>query len=266
MPLKKAIARFARLPRTVACLQARLAFYNASDCWLTRLFALDYELWFGMLLPGLERIAVPIPLGGTSNHFRIAVLREVGAWDPFNVTEDADLGIRLSQRGYRVAMLDSTTFEEAPRRLGPWIRQRSRWLKGYMQTWLVHSRGARGLIANTGLRGFCAFQLFIGGAVLSALVNPLLWAVCIASCVGSWPMQGDLAFLPVIGAMGSNGVLIGLAAVASARGSDGRCSPYALTVTAYWLLISIAAYRGLWHLLTKPFHWEKTAHGANADA
>jgi len=219
-----------------------------------------------MLLPGLERIAVPIPLGGTSNHFRIAVLREVGAWDPFNVTEDADLGIRLSQRGYRVAMLDSTTFEEAPRRLGPWIRQRSRWLKGYMQTWLVHSRGARGLISNTGLRGFCAFQLFIGGAVLSALVNPLLWAVCIASCVGSWPMQGDLAFLPVIGAMGSNGVLIGLAAVASARGSDGRCSPYALTVTAYWLLISIAAYRGLWHLLTKPFHWEKTAHGANADA
>jgi len=111
-----------------------------------------------MMLPGLERLDVPIPLGGTSNHFRAAALREIGAWDPFNVTEDADLGIRLSRHGYRVAMLDSTTFEEAPTRVGVWIKQRSRWLKGYMQTWLVHGRGMRSLVERTGFSGFLAFH------------------------------------------------------------------------------------------------------------
>ena len=259
--LKKSVAAFARAPREVACLQARLAFYNADECWLTRLFALDYDLWFGMLLPGLEQLAVPIPLGGTSNHFRIEVLREIGAWDPFNVTEDADLGIRLSQRGYRVAMLDSTTFEEAPQRLNVWIKQRSRWLKGYMQTWLVHGRGTRALVANTGLRGFLAFQLFIGGAVLSALVNPLLWAVCVVSYLLPWPALHEAGAISAAGAIGSNGVLTGLAFAAAARNRDGTLAPYALTVTLYWILISVAGYRGLWQLVTKPFHWEKTAHG-----
>ncbi len=264
--LRKAVIEFRRLPRVTACLQARLAFFNAEQNWLTRLFALDYDLWFGVLLPGLDRIGVPMPLGGTSNHFRTSVLRAIHAWDPFNVTEDADLGIRLAQLGYRVAMLDSTTFEEAPTRTGIWIKQRSRWLKGYMQTWLVHGRAARGVIARVGLGGFLAFQLFIGGAVLSALVNPLLWVVFIASNI--WPLPGFGIFpgqafgdVSAAGLIASNGLLTYLAVCGSKRRGDSRLAPYGLTVTIYWILISIAGYRGFWHLLTKPFHWEKTAHG-----
>ena len=150
--LKKAVATFRASPRQTACLQARLNFYNADHNWLTKMFALDYALWFDTLLPGLDRIGVPMPLGGTSNHFRTSVLRDIGGWDAFNVTEDADIGIRLSQLGYRVSMLDSNTFEEAPVTIGAWLKQRSRWLKGYMQTWLVHMRDPLALVRRTGLR------------------------------------------------------------------------------------------------------------------
>ena len=133
-------ATFRRAPPEVACLQCRLNYYNADENWLSRMFTLDYSLWFDLMLPGLERLNIPIPLGGTSNHFKIEVLRELHAWDPFNVTEDADLGIRLYEKGYRVAIVDSTTYEEASCHVRNWVRQRSRWLKGYMQTLLVHTR------------------------------------------------------------------------------------------------------------------------------
>jgi glycosyltransferase XagB len=156
--LLKAIAAFRAAPSDVACLQARLNFYNASENWLTCMFALDYALWFDFLLPGLDRLGVPMPLGGTSNHFRTDALRAIHGWDPYNVTEDADLGIRLAQMGYRVTTLDSTTFEEATNELGNWLRQRSRWLKGYMQTWLVHMRRPRGLLKTPALKGFLAFN------------------------------------------------------------------------------------------------------------
>lgn len=263
--LLKAIAAFRAASREIACLQARLAFHN-QDRWLTKSFAIDYFTWFGSLLPGLERLNVPMPLGGTSNHFRTAVLNEIGAWDPFNVTEDADIGLRLAQLGYRTAMLDSTTWEEAPERVNIWIKQRSRWLKGYMQTWLVHSRNARSLTRQVGLGGFLAFQLFIGGAVLSALINPVLWLFFALSCVLPISIFGDfssdtIGYASAIGAIGSNGLLTYLAVSAPARRGDARLAPYGLTVAIYWLLISVAAYRGLWHLITKPFHWEKTAHG-----
>ncbi|HVV63997.1 MAG TPA: glycosyltransferase [Rhizomicrobium sp.] len=267
--LLKAVAAFRALPRRTACLQARLAFYNAEECWLTRLFALDYLLWFSTFLPGLERIGVPVPLGGTSNHFRAAVLREIGAWDPFNVTEDADIGLRLAQFGYRTAMLDSTTLEEAPNRIGAWTRQRARWLKGYMQTWLVHCRNPERAIGKVGVLGFAAFQLFIGGSVVLALVNPLLWTVFFLSLIAPSPAFAGLhsealGSLSAIGAIGSNGLLTALAVSGPMRRGRSDLAPYGLTVTLYWLLISLAGYRALWHLITKPFHWDKTAHGLNA--
>ena len=188
--LKKAVAQFRSGPKEVACLQARLNFFNARECWLTRMFTLDYALWFDFLLPGLDYLGIPMPLGGTSNHFRISALRAIHGWDPFNVTEDADIGIRLARHGLRVQTLDSTTFEEATNSLPNWLRQRTRWLKGYMQTWLVHMRSPRALLRNAGVAGFFGFQLFVGGTVLSALLNPLLWSIFILSYFITLPLPG----------------------------------------------------------------------------
>ena len=261
--LLKAVAAFRNAPAELACLQARLNFYNASENWLTRLFALDYALWFDYLLPGLDRLGVPMPLGGTSNHFRTEALRAIHGWDPFNVTEDADIGIRLAQLGYRVTTLDSTTFEEATTELDNWLRQRSRWLKGYMQTWLVHMRSPRRLLRNAGLKGFLGFQLFIGGAVLTALLNPLLWALSLLSLIpGADRVLGEV--LPqssMFGMIAGNSLFIYLAMLGPYRRGWLGLSPYGLAAPLYWLMISAAAYRGLWQLITNPWHWEKTRHG-----
>src|SRR5262249_54742200 len=161
-------------------LQARLNFYNTAQSLLSRLFAVDYTMWYDLLLPGLTRMSGFVPLGGTSNHFRVRALRRLGGWDPYNVTEDCDLGARLACSGLRVAMLDSTTWEEAVTRVRPWVRQRSRWIKGYMQTYLVHMRHPVALWRAMGPLGFLDFQLLVGGASLAMLVNPLMWLLTLA--------------------------------------------------------------------------------------
>lgn len=147
----------------MVCVQAALNYFNWNENFLTRMFTLEYSYWFDYLLPGLDRLGLPIPLGGTSNHFKTEKLRELGGWDPFNVTEDADLGIRAAMRGYTVGVVNSTTYEEANNRVGNWIRQRSRWIKGYMQTTLVHSRNPWRLLRQVGPWKFLGFFLLIAG-------------------------------------------------------------------------------------------------------
>jgi cellulose synthase/poly-beta-1,6-N-acetylglucosamine synthase-like glycosyltransferase len=264
--LRKVVAAFQRAPADVACLQCRLNYYNVSENWLSRMFALDYALWFDHILPGLERLGIPIPLGGTSNHFKIDVLRELHAWDPFNVTEDADLGLRLTQKGYRVGVVDSTTYEEATCHAGNWIRQRSRWIKGYMQTLLVHTRRPLHLIRSTGLLGFLGFLVFIGGTVASGLFNPVFWAIyllwLILLTTGFDPVFPQLLlFLSLFNLLAGNGAFIYLSMLAPLRRGWLDLIPHSLTAFGYWVLISIAAYKALWQLLRNPFYWEKTQHG-----
>jgi len=264
--LRKVVATFRRSPPNTACLQCRLNYYNVNENWLTRMFTLDYALWFDQVLPGLERLRIPIPLGGTSNHFKIAVLRELHGWDPFNVTEDADLGMRLGQKGYRVGVVDSTTFEEASCRTGQWIRQRSRWMKGYMQTLLVHMRHPLRLMRVAGPLGFLGFVVFIGGTVLAGLVNPIFWALyfvwLIAAATGFDPIfPQTLLFISLFNLLAGNGAFTYLSMLAPIQRGWLGLIPYSLTVFGYWVLISIAAYKGLWQLLRDPFFWEKTTHG-----
>ena len=264
--LRKVVATFRRSPPNTACLQCRLNYYNANENWLTRMFTLDYTLWFDQVLPGLERLAMPIPLGGTSNHFRTDVLRELHAWDPFNVTEDADLGIRIGQKGYRVGVVDSTTFEEASCRVGQWVRQRSRWMKGYMQTLLVHTRRPLHLMHSAGLLGFLGFVFFIGGTVLAGLLNPVFWIFYViwiaASAANFDPLFPQiLLFLCLFNLLAGNGAFTYLLML----GPIGRgwldLIPFSFTLFGYWILISVAAFKGLWQLIWDPFFWEKTQHG-----
>jgi cellulose synthase/poly-beta-1,6-N-acetylglucosamine synthase-like glycosyltransferase len=258
--LRKAVAAFRSHP-DVSCFQARLTIDQA-PVWISRMFAIDYALWFRTLLPGLARLNSPIPLGGTSNHFRIRALIDAGAWDPFNVTEDADLGVRLARLGHRVALLDSATFEEAPGRLGTWLCQRTRWMKGYMQTILVHSRDPKAVVAEIGAGGVMLIGSFLGGAVLSALVNPLMWIICIGGLVFAPESGGSLAQAARISGLSLLAVNTLLAVHALHRpGRNGGEAVMVLTYPLYWLLISAATYRALWQLLRDPFRWEKTPHG-----
>ncbi|HZS63424.1 MAG TPA: glycosyltransferase family 2 protein [Xanthobacteraceae bacterium] len=266
--LRKVVATFMRAAPDVACLQCSLNYYNAGENWLSRMFTLDYALWFDQMLPGLERLKIPIPLGGTSNHFKTSVLRELHAWDPFNVTEDADLGLRLTQKGYRVSVVDSTTFEEASCHTANWVRQRSRWIKGYMQTLLVHTRHPLQFVRNSGLLGLLGFVCFIGGTVIAALLNPLFWIlflVWLAALASGFDgiFPEPVLWLSVLNLLVGNAAFIYLSLLAPIRRGWLDFIPYGLTVFGYWLLISAAAYRALWQLLRNPFHWDKTHHGVS---
>lgn len=264
--LKKVLLAFQNSSPNTVCIQARLNYFNVFENWLTRMFTLDYSLWFDLMLPGLERLKVPIPLGGTSNHFKISALRELHAWDPYNVTEDADLGIRITQKGYRVGIVDSTTYEEANCSIPNWIRQRSRWLKGYMQTWLVHMRHPVRLYRSIGPVGFFGFQFFIGGTVAAALINPICWGMLIL-WVALPVMEFGRYFPPLIFYMSMINLIVGNASFVylSILGPLKRrlytLAPMGMTVFFYWVLLSIAGYKGLWQLLRNPFYWEKTDHG-----
>lgn len=264
--LKKAVLAFRRGPKELICLQAALNYYNWNENFLTRMFTLEYSFWFDYLLPGLDKLRMPIPLGGTSNHFKTPVLRELGGWDPFNVTEDADLGIRAAMHGYRVGIVNSTTYEEANKHLGNWLRQRSRWIKGYMQTALVFSRDPIGLVRRAGLRQALGFALLIGGTPLIFLFQPisilltLVWVVTRTTAL-------DPLFPPVILYLSLFNLLLGNALaiyINMFAVFKRRLHPlvlFALLNPAYWMLHSIASFKALGQLFTRPYYWEKTTHG-----
>jgi cellulose synthase/poly-beta-1,6-N-acetylglucosamine synthase-like glycosyltransferase len=174
--LRAALVAFARGGPKVACVQASLCIDNVTHSWLSRVFAAEYAGHFDAVLPGFTRFGIPLALGGSSNHFRTDVLRDVGAWDPYNVTEDADLGFRLARFGYRAISFDSVTTEEAPISFAAWLRQRSRWMKGWMQTWCVHMRRPWRFWREAGWRGVLALNLYVGGSVVTALLHPLVLA------------------------------------------------------------------------------------------
>jgi cellulose synthase/poly-beta-1,6-N-acetylglucosamine synthase-like glycosyltransferase len=266
LQLRKAVAAFEHAGERTVCVQARLRYWNDSTNLLTRMFALEYGYWFGIMLPGLDRLRLPIPLGGTSNHFRIDALRKLVGWDPHNVTEDADLGLRAAVEGYRVGVIDSDTDEEACAEVRPWIRQRTRWIKGYMQTALVHTRSPRRLVAQVGVRDALGFLLLIAGTPLTFLLAPVMWVGTAA-----WYAFGE-PHLPLVDsgvfwtialfnlAIG-NGIMIALNLLGAVRGHGWRSAPFALLNPFYWVLHSIAAWRALVQLIHKPFYWEKTPHG-----
>ena len=172
----KVARKFLEVPSDVACLQGVLDFYNAHNTWLTRCFTIDYAIWFRLVLPGLVRLGLPIPLGGTTVFFRRSALEAFGRWDAHNVTEDADLGVRLARRGYRCDFVQSVTEEEATHTVRAWIRQRSRWIKGYAMTWAVHMRDPLSLLGELGPLRFLAIQILFLGTLSQFLLAPLLWS------------------------------------------------------------------------------------------
>lgn len=251
----------------LACVQAELVFFNSRENWLTRQFAAEYASLFGVVLPKLAECGLPLPLGGTSNHFRRRALETVGSWDPYNVTEDADLGIRLTRMGYRTEMIPSVTFEEANTQLINWLRQRSRWLKGFLSTWLVHMRHPRRCWRDLGPAGFWVMTTMSFGVFASAIVHPvLILKTAIDFASSTPPLTRSILNDALIG----NSVLLFLsgyitAAIIAIRGLRARrihgFTFTVLTMPFYWFLFMPAALLALHDILVKPFHWRKTEHG-----
>ena len=264
--LKKVVVAYTKCGEDVVCIQSKLNYHNYAQNLLTKWFTTEYSMWFDLFMPGLDATDSPIPLGGTSNHFVVDSLRELGAWDPHNVTEDADLGVRLSASGYRTAMVESTTFEEANSDLGNWIRQRSRWVKGYIQTWLVHMRHPRKLANQLGWRRFWSFQLVVGGTFLGFLLNPIYWTLTTAWLLTEASLIQELYptylyFAAAIALNFGNFAFAYVTAAGSMRRNRYELVKYALFSPLYWALMSVAAWKGALQLITKPFYWEKTKHG-----
>ncbi|SDF62203.1 hypothetical protein SAMN05216464_1224 [Mucilaginibacter pineti] len=264
--LKKVVALFAKLPERYICIQSALNYFNRNENFLTRMFTLEYSYWFDYMLPGLDTLDIPIPLGGTSNHFKMDALIELGAWDPFNVTEDADLGVRAYAKGYKVAIVNSTTYEEANNDPLNWIRQRSRWIKGYMQTYLVHMRNPATLIRKIGFKGFLGFNFFVGATSATFLVYPLLLAIFISYLVFDLSTIRTLfpdwvLFMAIFNLMVGNILMIYVNMMAVFKRRYFELILFAIANPVYWLMHSAAAYMGLYQLITNPFYWEKTNHG-----
>ncbi len=268
MQLKKAYLAFQKCPRDIVCLQAKLNYYNPKQNLLTRFFTAEYSLWFDVTLPGLQSLETSLPLGGTSNHFRTEDLKKLRGWDAFNVTEDADMGIRLFKKGYKTAIIDSTTFEEANSNLTNWMRQRSRWIKGYMQTYLVHMRHTFRFARQKGIH-VLFFQLTVGGKLAFILLNPLLWLLTIAYFT-LYPFAGHfiqslypspVLYLAVLSLVFGNFMFFYCYMIGCAKRKQWGLIKYTFLIPFYWLLISIASGMALYQLLFKPHYWEKTIHG-----
>jgi len=259
--LRLAASRFLLHPE-FDCLQAELVVENARENWLTALFAGEYAGQFGLMLPLLARLKLPMPLGGTSNHFRVAALREVGGWDAYNVTEDADLGVRLSRRRYRTGTIASRTHEEAPVTIRAWLAQRTRWMKGWMQTFIVHNRQPRLFLEDIGWRGFLGFQIYVGSMILSAPLHCGFLAALLLrqflpgeAPLDMWDLLGSI--IVVIGYGGPAALVV----AGLVRLDEERLLPAQLLLPLYWVLHSVAALLALRELLTRPYFWAKTTHG-----
>lgn len=266
--LKKVFLAFKSTPDNVKCIQAKLNYFNPHQNLLTRFFTAEYSLWFDVILTGLQSIETTIPLGGTSNHFRTQELQQLEGWDPFNVTEDCDLGIRLFKRGARTAVLNSITYEEANSDWGNWLRQRSRWIKGYIQTYLVHMRHPIQFIKEHGWHAIY-FHLSVGGKIAFLFINPIMWLLTISyfalyAYVGPTIQQlypPVIFYLAVTSLVFGNFMFIYYYMIGVAKREHWTVMKFVLLVPFYWLMTSIAACIGLYQLIVKPHYWEKTVHG-----
>jgi cellulose synthase/poly-beta-1,6-N-acetylglucosamine synthase-like glycosyltransferase len=264
--LREAAERFLRAPREFACFQARLAIDNVEDSWLTRLFAIEYAVLFDVVNPGLSELGLPLPLGGSSNHFRTSVLREVCGWDAWNVTEDADLGLRLARLGFRVGMLPSSTEEEAPARLDAWLTQRRRWSKGWMQTFITLTRDPARLISELG----AAKSLAIASMMMGLVIAPPLWPFFAGLAfhdlrTGMPSPNSALSLIETVlwmsAALFGAGSILWLSLLGMKRRKLAGLWPFLPLLLPYYLLTSVAAWLALYDLILRPYHWHKTEHG-----
>ena len=263
--IEKIVSHFHSAGPKVACLQGILDYYNSAQNWIARCFTIEYATWWRLFLPGIERLNMVLPLGGTTLFFRRHILEELGGWDAHNVTEDADLGVRLARKGYKTELVSTVTYEEANCKAWPWVKQRSRWLKGFLITYFVHMRRPRRLLSDLGLRRFFGFQVMFLATVLQFASLPLLWTLWMPMIGLPHPMTaifGDMVVVPVtvlVIVTEVIGIVLGLLALS--KNGRRNLMPWVLAMPFYFILGALASYKALYELALNPFYWDKTQHG-----
>lgn len=265
--IERVVTRFNEAPRKTACLQGVLDYYNARTNWLTRCFTIEYATWWRVFLPGIARLGLVVPLGGTTLFFRREVLEELGGWDAHNVTEDADLGLRLARHGYVTELLPTQTHEEATSRIWPWVRQRSRWLKGFLITYLVHMRAPRQLLRDLGPLRFLGVQAMFFATFAQFTLAPVLWSFWMLLAGLGHPAREVLGSGTVHAMIGlfvfSEGLGIAAGLVAVSGRAHRHLAVFVPTMGLYFTLGTLAAFKALWELVCAPFYWDKTQHGVS---
>tara|TARA_R110002020_G_scaffold400596_4_gene610715 strand:+ start:36232 stop:38100 length:1869 start_codon:yes stop_codon:yes gene_type:complete len=263
--IEKVVMRFQDAPDNVACLQGVLDYYNSRTNWLSRCFTIEYAMWWRVVLPGVARLGLVIPLGGTTLFFRRSILEELCGWDAHNVTEDADLGIRLARMGYVTELIPTVTYEEANCRTWPWVKQRSRWLKGFLITWLVHMRSPRALLRDLGFVRFLGVQTLLLATFAQFACAPLLWSFWITLLGFQHPLSVTLGN-PVTAFMiwifiGSEIINLLVSVIAVSRREHRHLMVYVLSMPFYYPLAALSAYKAIKEMVAEPFYWDKTQHG-----
>ena len=263
--IEKVVMRFQDAPDNVACLQGVLDYYNSRTNWLSRCFTIEYAMWWRVVLPGVARLGLVIPLGGTTLFFRRSILEELCGWDAHNVTEDADLGIRLARMGYVTELIPTVTYEEANCRTWPWVKQRSRWLKGFLITWLVHMRSPRALLRDLGFVRFLGVQTLLLATFAQFACAPLLSQSARIASARSHPLSVTLGN-PVTAFMiwifiGSEIINLLVSVIAVSRREHRHLMVYVLSMPFYYPLAALSAYKAIKEMVAEPFYWDKTQHG-----
>ncbi|MFZ2970034.1 MAG: glycosyltransferase [Minisyncoccia bacterium] len=264
--LKKACLLFKKYP-DISCIQTLLDHYNYDQNILTKWFNAEFAFYYDMFLPGLQSLNYPIPLSGHSTHFRIAVVQKIGAWDPYNVAEDCDLGIRLRRFGYKTAIMRSYSREEATSNFKNWLNQRSRWMKGFLQTTIVHMRHPfRFKDELGGWRYFIAFLLLVPGTVIINFSNLgfwilfILWIVFQPQIIKDF-FPGIILHISVLCFLLGNFIFIYLNLIGLYQRKRFSLVKYSLLTSIYWIMLSLGCIKAVAQLITNPYHWEKTKHG-----
>jgi len=263
--LERVVTRFQQAPENVACLQGILDYYNTHTNWISRCFTIEYATWWRVVLPGIARLGFVIPLGGTTLFFRRDILEKLCGWDAHNVTEDADLGVRLARHGYVTELLPTVTYEEANCRAWPWVRQRSRWLKGFLITWCVHMRNPAALLRDLGWKRFLGVQTILLATFSQFALAPLLWSFWLTLFGLTHPIEATLGapFMWIMISFFIGAEILNLSiSIAAVSGRDHRhLIGWVLTTPLYFPMGALAAYKGLHEFIVSPFFWDKTQHG-----
>lgn len=267
--IERVVRRFRHAPKNVACLQGILDYYNPRANWLSRCFTIEYAAWWRILLPGIARLGLIIPLGGTTLFFRRNLLEKLRGWDAHNVTEDADLGVRLARHGYKTELISTVTYEEANCRIWPWVRQRSRWLKGFLITWCVHMRDPGRLLRDVGLIRFLGLQTMLLATFCQFALAPLVWSFWLILLGMSHPVATTLGSTTAM-AMAAVFIVaetlhLALCLVAVSGREHRHLMWWVFTTPVYFALGALAAGKAVYEFVVSPFYWDKTTHGVTEE-